>query len=447
VDQSLEMSGVRKIGVMIAGDPLRFSLEHRIFNSTTIVITSFAIFGSIANHFLGLHPMTVWLGVVGFFVAASFYYYSRAKGVFGIGITLSFVATSILILGTIHFFNGGLDGNVIYLLIMLLNIFLLVVPQGYQATIYVIYYLSFITLLLLEYNFPEWVVPYKSTEERFMDHGVTMFYCLLYTAVVITLFRKNYNQEREKVRQQYIQVKELNSQIDQQLSELEQQKKDLAVAVEIANDKNEKNKILLRELNHRVKNNLQVVSSLLNLQSQSVADEKARAAIIESKNRLLSMVLIHQRLYHNENATQILMPDYLRDLAENIEFTYSSNSQDDLITYAIDPIFLSVEHAIPLGLICNEIITNFFKHVAPKPSTSLCIQFASTDSGFVLCVRDNGQGFDVNNVDGSFGIKLIHSLIKQLGGTSTLTFTPGTSWEIKFGAQAVASKSSPKHSQ
>lgn len=427
------MTRISKIGAMIAGDPSRFPLEHRIFNSTTIVITSFAILGSIANHFLGLHPMTVWMGVVGFFVAATFYYYSRAKGVFGIGITLGFVFTSILILGTIHFFNGGLDGNVIYLLIMLLNIFLLVVPEGYQKIIYIIYYLAFVCLLLLEYNFPEWVVPYKNTEERFMDHGVTMFYCLLFTAVVISLFRKSYNREREKVRQQYVQVKELNSQIDQQVSELEQQKKDLAVAVEVANDKNEKNKILLRELNHRVKNNLQVVSSLLNLQSQSVADEKARAAIIESKNRLLSMVLIHQRLYHNENATQIFMPDYLRDLAENIEFTYSSESKDDLITYAIDPIFLRVEHAIPLGLICNEIITNFFKHVAPEPAASLSIQFTSADGGFLLVARDNGQGFDVNNVDGSFGIKLIHSLIKQLGGTSELSFSPGTQWEIRFG--------------
>ncbi len=435
------MMAVRKIGVLIAGDPEKFPLEHRIFNSTTIVITSFAIFGSIANHFLGLHPMTVWMGVVGFFIAAGFYYYSRFKGVFGIRISLGFVITSILILGTIHFFNGGLDGNVIYLLIMLLNIFLLVVPEGYQVTIYIIYYLSFISLLLLEYNFPNWVVPYKSTEERFMDHGVTMFYCLLFTAVVITLFRKNYNQEREKVRQQYVQVKELNSQIDRQMSKLEQQKKDLAIAAEVANDKNEKNKILLRELNHRVKNNLQVVSSLLNLQSHSIADEKARAAIIESKNRLLSMVLIHQRLYHNENATQIFMPDYLRDLAENIEFTYSAESKNDLITYAIDPIFLSVEHAIPLGLICNEIITNFFKHVAPKPSASLCIQFTATDNGFLLLARDNGHGFDVNNVDGSFGIKLIHSLIKQLGGTSALTFSPGTNWEISFGMQGPAAGS------
>lgn len=433
------MKKIDELGAYIAGDADTFSLEHRIFNSTTLVITSFAIIGSTANYFLGLHPMTVWMGVVGFFVAAAFYYYGRIRRVFGVGLIFGFVTMTILILGTIHFYNGGLSGNVIYLLIMLLNIFLLVVPQGYQMSIYWTFYLSFLGLLAIEYFYPDSVTPYKTVEERFSDHAVTMFYCLLYTAIVITLFRKNYNREREKVREQYVQVKELNSQIDKQLTTLERQKHELAVAVDIANDKNEKNKILLRELNHRVKNNLQVVSSLLNLQSQSVADAKAKAAIIESKNRLLSMILIHQRLYHNENSTQVFMPDYLRDLAENIEFTYNTADRDNNIVYQIDNIYLSVEHAIPLGLICNEIITNFFKHVYPRREALLRLEFTTSEKNFLLRAQDNGQGFEQRTTDSSFGIRLVDSLVKQLGGTSAITFSPGTSWEIRFGEYADAS--------
>jgi two-component sensor histidine kinase len=426
------MNKLRELGIKITGESELFPLEHRIFNATTIVITSFAILGAIANHFLGLHPMTVWMGVFGFFIAIGFYYHSRFKGMFGLPLILGFVAATILVLGTIHFFNGGLDGNVIYLLIMLLNIFLLVVPQNRQVLIYLLFYLSFLALLLLEYLFPEWVVHYKSIEERFADHAVTMFYCLLYTAIVIGLFRRSYNNERLKVKEQYDQMKLLNSQIDQQLKTLEVQKKELAEAVDVANDKNEKNKILLRELNHRVKNNLQVVSSLLNLQSQSVADEKAKAAIIEGKNRLLSMVLIHQRLYHNENATQIFMPEYLRDLVDNIEFTYQSDERTDVITFDVEPILLSVEHAIPLGLICNEIITNFFKHVYSLGTGKLTIAFQKAGNEYILEANDNGPGFNLSDSGNSFGIKLIHSLVKQLGGTSKVKCINGTHWQIRF---------------
>ena len=428
------MRSFRQIGRVIAGDPGLFSLEHRIFNSTTIVITSFALLGAVANYFIGLHPMTVWMGVIGFLVCITFYYFARIRRTFGLPITLGFVAASILILGIVHFFNGGLNGTVIYLLIMLLNIFLLVVPQGYQALIYIIYYLSFISLILLEYFFPGWIVPYKTLEERLSDHTVTMFYCLLYTAVVIGIFRRSYNDERNKVKEQYEQVKTLNTKIDHQLTELEHQRRELAAAVQVANDKNDKNKILLRELNHRVKNNLQVVSSLLNLQSQSVEDAKAQAAIIESKNRLLSMVLIHQRLYHNENATQIFMPDYMKDLSENIEFTYQVNDNRDAIRYDIEDVFLSVEHAIPLGLICNEIITNFFKHAAAQGG-QLLISLRQEADWTVLNISDNGPGFAGNKTEG-FGIKLIHSLVKQLGGTTQLRSDTGARWEIRFSSKS-----------
>jgi two-component sensor histidine kinase len=426
------MTMLRNLGIKITGEPEIFPLEHRIFNATAIVITSFAILGAIANYFLGLHPMTVWMGFVGFFVATGFYYYSRVKRLFALPLILGFVFAAVSILGTIHFFNGGLDGNVIYLLIMLLNIFLLVVPQNNQTLIYLLFYFSFLTLLLLEYLFPEWIVHYNSIEERFADHAVTMFYCLLYTAIVIGLFRRSYNNERLKVKEQYDQMKLLNSQIDQQLKTLEEQKRELADAVEVANDKNEKNRILLRELNHRVKNNLQVVSSLLNLQSQSVLDEKAKAAIVESKNRLLSMVLIHQRLYHNENSTHIFMPEYLRDLVDNIEFTYQSGEHEDVISYNVDPLLMSVEHAIPLGLICNEIITNFFKHVYSLQKGKLTIAFQKINSEYVLEVNDDGPGFNIFNSEGSFGIKLIHSLVKQLGGTSKVASDNGTHWQIRF---------------
>lgn len=418
---------------LIAGDENRFSLEHRIFNTTSLFIVSFGILGAVANYFLGLHPVTVWLSLVGVAIASVFYYRSRITGDFGLFTILAFVFASIVVLAPIHFFNGGLQGNVIYLMIMLLNIFLLVIQRGYQYLISSIYYITFITLLATEYLYPELIFPYRSAEERYLDHAVTMSYSLFYTAIVITVFRKNYDHERNKVKEQYEQMKVLNLQIDEQLKALEKQKQELADAVLIANEKNEKNKILLRELNHRVKNNLQVVSSLLNLQSQSIGDDLARAAILESKNRLVSMVLVHQRLYHDENSTRIFMPDYIKDLGHNIMQTYSVDEPDsDAIRYELEPIILSVEQTIPIGLICNEVITNFFKHVYIEGQKHLSISMKEVDGYCQLSLEDNGSGFDQNAQKKTFGLRLIKSLVKQIGGEFSLQTAVGTRWIVQF---------------
>ncbi|MDX5346142.1 MAG: hypothetical protein LPJ89_09995 [Hymenobacteraceae bacterium] len=417
----------------ITGSKQEFPLEHRIFNISSFIITTFAVMGGTANYAIGLVAPTVWLSFIGAGVSLALYYLARFRRVFNIGLSFTYVAATVIILGIMNFYNGGIDGTVIYLIIMLLNIFLLIVPARYQYAVYGVLYGTVTMLLALEYLFPQWVMPYHSSQEKLVDHVVTMFYSMLYTTIVIVTFRKAYNTEREKVLQQNKQLVELNEYINSQREALEQKTRELENSVKIANAQNEHINILLRELNHRVKNNLQVVSSLLNLQAYAVTDESARNAILASKNRLVSMVLIHQRLYHHENRTQIFMPDYLRELSENIMLTYYGQFDEELIQYNVDPLWLNVEKAIPLGLISNEIITNCFKHtVNTKTGTKICVELKQAESQYMLSISDNGAGFIEAEKPKSFGMQLVKSLVKQLNGTHQTYNNNGAVWHINF---------------
>lgn len=427
------MKQIKKYALILAGDSKTFSLEHRIFNISSFFITSFAILGGTANYLIGLPPQTVWLSFVGAIISGWLYYVGRIKRIFSASLIFCYVGASLALLSVMHFYNGGIDGNLFYLIIMLLNIFLLMVPARYQYWVYAVMYGDLLLLLVLEYYHPEWVRPYNSMEERMIDHGVTMLYSLFYTTMVIVTFRKSYNTERQKVVDQNNQLLALNEEITKQRLNLEQKTNELEESVKVTNERNEHINILLRELNHRVKNNLQVVSSLLNLQAYAIADENARKAVLESKNRLLSMILIHQRLYQNENATEVFMPDYLRELTETIMFTYSNTFDEDMLEYDVEPIWMNVEAAIPVGLICNEIITNAFKHAFHQVDDPLLnIRLTSIPKEYLLEISDNGNGIKISGKSKTFGIELVNSLLKQLDGSMEVDGSVGTKVTIRF---------------
>ena len=427
------MEQIRSYIRTITGDRAVFSLEHRIFNISGFFITTFALLGGTANYMIGLPHPTVWLSYIGAAISAWLYYVGRVKQVFSASLVFCYVAATLGLLSVMHFYNGGINGNLIYLIIMFLNIFLLMVPPRYQYWVFGVMYADLLLLLVLEYTNPEWVVPYNRIEDRMLDHGVTMMYTLFYTTLIIVTYRRNYNSERQKVLDQNNQLLLLNEQISQQRHHLETKTKELEESVKIANDRNNHIHVLLRELNHRVKNNLQVVSSLLNLQAYTITDENARKALLEGKNRLLSMILIHQRLYQNENATEVYMPDYLRELTETIMFTYSKFFDEEMVTYDIDPVWMNVEAAIPVGLICNELITNAFKyafHDAEEPA--LRIKLANLEKEYLLVIQDNGPGIQQSREKKTFGMDLVHSLLKQLDGSLEYAAEAGSTFTIRF---------------
>jgi len=189
--------------------------------------------------------------------------------------------------------------------------------------------------------------------------------------------------------------------------------------------------LLLRELNHRVKNNLQMVASLLSLHSRQLKGHPAAEALMEGKYRVEALTLIHQKLYRDDVDTKIDLKDYIEELTKNLVMNFGQNFKLEL---QLLPVIMKIDKAIPLGLVLNELITNSLKYGQDdNPSPRLSLTIHKTAEDVILIIEDNGKGlpadFDFKKTD-SFGLKLVHSLIKQLGGTIEWKSDKGTKWML-----------------
>ncbi|RPI14204.1 MAG: response regulator [Ignavibacteriae bacterium] len=196
--------------------------------------------------------------------------------------------------------------------------------------------------------------------------------------------------------------------------------------------------IMFSEIHHRIKNNLQVISSLLNIQSSQITDKNAIQAIIESRSRVNSMILIHDKLYNSKNFSHINFEEYLKDLTSHLLHLYSL--KDNKISFTINAknIILNVDTAIPAGLIVNELISNSLKHAFNNHISEgkIDINLKQHENGeYFLRVTDNGIGlpenFDLTN-GSSLGMKIISILTKQIEGEMKINVDKGTEVFIKF---------------
>jgi PAS domain S-box-containing protein len=195
--------------------------------------------------------------------------------------------------------------------------------------------------------------------------------------------------------------------------------------------------ILLKEIHHRVKNNLQVVASLLDLQSRSIEDRQARMLFGESQKRIETMTLIHEKLYQSKDLARIDFTEYVDDLTAQIFALHEGRS--DLIDLKADVrnVILDVNKAIPCGLIINELVSNALKHAftGGERGTVSIRMHAHNEGGVTLSVSDDGKGFpegvDYLNTK-SLGMQLIISLVDQLGGIIKLEGGKGTTFVITF---------------
>lgn len=192
---------------------------------------------------------------------------------------------------------------------------------------------------------------------------------------------------------------------------------------------------LMKELHHRVKNNLAIVSSLLNIQSNRLEDKNAAKAVREGQMRVQAMSLIHQRLYNTDNVSSLNIKLYLTELAESLMQAYGYDADSfDLQINAQNP-ELDVDLAIPIGLIVNELITNSFKYAYEGiEHPSLIINFKN-DQEITLQLQDNGIGIDesvMNKNAGSFGKKLIKGLTSQVNGKCRFENNHGTYFELNI---------------
>lgn len=210
-------------------------------------------------------------------------------------------------------------------------------------------------------------------------------------------------------------------------------------SVNIIERKNEENKLLMREIHHRVKNNLQIVSGLLGFQINNHSDNQELKMILqESQNKVKSMAIIHQDLYNGDQFAKIKVSSYVEALTKQIEKSFSNT--DTKIKFNLDVISKSIQIslAIPLGLILNELITNSFKHAFTdneRQDNVISIKFSQIESSSKYCLtfRDNGKGLPANfkiEHSTSFGIQLINELVAQLQGDIKITNQQGVFYTI-----------------
>jgi two-component sensor histidine kinase len=175
--------------------------------------------------------------------------------------------------------------------------------------------------------------------------------------------------------------------------------------------------VLLQEIHHRVKNNLQVVSSLLSIQGREIEDPKALEAVKESQNRVKSMALIHQYLYGEHDLKSINMQEYVSQLSQNLFDTYRLDRDLVELKLEIETIHLDVDTAVPLGIILNELITNSLKYAFPEGQGGLLeVSLFERENCLVLMVKDNGIGQIAGKHSGTnFGMKLIRAFEHKLG--------------------------------
>ncbi|MBF0542311.1 MAG: PAS domain S-box protein [Nitrospirae bacterium] len=212
---------------------------------------------------------------------------------------------------------------------------------------------------------------------------------------------------------------------------------DRKLAEEKVNVSLREKEVLLKEIHHRVKNNLQIVSSLLNSQSRFVKDKDVLNMFKDSQHRISSMALIHEKLYSSETLSNIDFSAYVSEIADNLLFSYNMDSSDIKMKINIKDVFLDINEAIPCGLIINEIISNSIKYAFPDNRKGIIsVDFNKTPKGYILYIGDNGIGLpkDIDfSKTKSLGLHLINILsTKQLDGQIEIERTNGTMFKITF---------------
>ncbi|HEX9830576.1 MAG TPA: PAS domain S-box protein [Thermodesulfobacteriota bacterium] len=247
------------------------------------------------------------------------------------------------------------------------------------------------------------------------------------------------NEELEiKVAKRTSELSSANEALQAEVTERRRVEKQIKVSLE-------EKEVLLKEIHHRVKNNLQVISSLLSLQSRYIRDNEVVDIFRESQNRIDSMALVHEKLYQSKDMARIDFADYVLNLTSFLLSSYRVNSKGIILNFNVDNVFLGVDTAIPCGLIINELVSNSLKHGFPSVET--CTEeemtrgevridlYSDNDSRFSLVISDNGTGFpqdlDFRNTK-SLGLQLVCTLTNQLNGTIELSRDGGTKFIITF---------------
>jgi two-component system, sensor histidine kinase PdtaS len=192
---------------------------------------------------------------------------------------------------------------------------------------------------------------------------------------------------------------------------------------------------LLQEVHHRVKNNMQVISSLLGLQSMYMDDNNVQSVLLESQNRVQSMAMVHEKLYNSENLSSIDMGEYMHEITHYLINNYQLDSKEIKTIILAENAEMNIKTAAPMGLIINELLTNSLKYAFPNGKGKICLKLSLIDDCYHLIVADNGIGlphdFQLDKTE-TLGLLLVNRMVRQIGGSIEFLEGEGTQFLIKF---------------
>lgn len=258
--------------------------------------------------------------------------------------------------------------------------------------------------------------------------------------------KKAYDDLELRVQQRTAELKDANDSLE---SKVQQRTAELASAVqalqaEITERRRverqmmsslQEKEVLLKEIHHRVKNNLQIISSLLSLQSETIGSKDPAQTFRESQDRIRSMALIHEKLYQARDISRVDFAEYVRSLTAYLSRSYMTCPGVKIIV-DIDRVALDIDKAIPCGLIINELVSNSLKYAfRDRLAGEIRVSLSQSDGVYTLVVSDDGAGMppglDFRNTT-SLGLQLVNTLVNQLEGTIKLDVTRGTRFKITF---------------
>lgn len=328
-----------------------------------------------------------FLGVLNFWIVKKYHY--KIGGIFMLTVFPTLLASLTLILG---------DVGIEYYYFPFFIVMFYILGKHYGVIILAVYY---IFLFSLTKYFEFYLVP-----PLFVVHHQHVFY---FSNIIIAFTTS------------FAFLKLLIVEHEKKGNEIELKNVKLEEAIDLANKKNQEIQLLLKELSHRTKNNLQLVTSIMNIQAARITDPNAKSTIDDVRNRIICMALLHQKLYLNNNLNTFSLVDYTNDLVNFLNEIFEDKTHPVTIIKDVDYIDMKIDFGVHFGLILNELLTNSFKH-GKKSDKDRFIKISvkkKSEHDILISLSDSGIGLNKiaeENYTKTFGASLIYSMVKQLDG-------------------------------
>jgi two-component sensor histidine kinase len=380
------------------------NVSSKIFGTVNYLVIFVYIYDLIFNIYFGINKV-IPIDIIGIgFLFLSRVLYKKDYNNLSIAILYLFINIGIVISDTNQGNLGNESGIIFYFFPALISIILFVHSSQPKGIIIFALAITFICITITFFN-NDWITPQISNEKDLN----TIYISNMILAILITLYPVYWTNKIIYSRNTYMET----------IIELEQEKSKIK-------------DIYLKEINHRVKNNFQVIDSLMRLQRQKGVNQETVSALQNAQNRIHAMSLVHETIYKNEFISKINLKAYFIDLIKGILSAYQIKEQKVELLLHSEEIFLSSEIMVPLGVILNELTTNSMKHAVFNKENEITI-YAKRDSDFInISYQDSGMDYNRDNLfkNKSMGIELIEVLCDQL--EAKYVFQEGTSFSFNM---------------